>query len=57
MGGEEIHGILAGFENHDLTKFLRQPKGLTDDNAHEQCGERGEDEVERLIADDLLSTT
>lgn len=53
MGGEEIHGTMAGFENSDLTRFI--PLTATDDDAHSLCIRRGSPEAERLIADDLLA--
>ena len=57
MGGEEIHGRVAGFRNTDLTPFMPRPLLLTDDEAHEECGRRGVPEAERLIADELLLGT
>jgi hypothetical protein len=53
MGGEEIHGTMAGFQNTDLTRFI--PLNVTDDQAHSLCISRGAPEAERLIADDLLA--
>ncbi len=57
MAGEEIHGRVAGFQDHDLTRFLPRPLLLSDDDAHIECGKRGVAEAERLIADELLLRT
>lgn len=57
MKGEEIHGRVVGFRNNDLSRFLPRPLLLTDDEAHGECGIRGNADAERLIADDLLLNT
>ena len=55
MDGEEIHGRVAGFRDHDLSRFV--PMNVTDDGAHEECGRVGIPEAQRLIAEDLLLRT
>ena len=55
MKNEEIHGEIQGFQNINLNRFLTQSKD--DDQAHEQCGNAGNDEARRRIAQDILGTT
>ena len=57
MAGEEIHGRVTGFQDHDLTRLLPRPLLLSDDDAHIECGRLAIPEAMRLIADDLLLNT